>query len=264
MSNTFVSIERVNEVENHPNADRLDIIQVLGYKVICGRGQFKVGDSVIYFPPDILIPEDVAEELGVKKYLKHAIYPGDLEKTQCRVAAARLRSVPSHGFVIPVPLPDPAKGADVSERFRAVKYEPPVRHGAGDAEPEHPAFHAYTNIENIQRYPDAIPVGEPVRITEKIHGCVTEDAKVMLANGEERKICNIETGDSVLTYDGEEFTSSVVEAVLIQDITDKLDWYELEFDNGRTLKCTEDHPVLTDRGWVPAAELSENDEIIGV
>ena len=37
-------------------------------------------------------------------------------------------------------------------------------------ERELPAFHKYTEIESYYRYPDAIPAGTPVRITEKIHG----------------------------------------------------------------------------------------------
>jgi RNA ligase (TIGR02306 family) len=170
MSTTKITCERVNEVENHPNADRLDVIQVLGYKVVTGRDQFKVGDPAIYFPPDILIPEATAEELGVKKYLKHAVYPGDTEKSQCRVGAARLRSVPSHGFVIGPVENAGAYGVDLTVRYGGVKYEPPVRVGAGDAMPELAAFHEYTSIENIQRCPFAIPRGEPVRYTEKIHG----------------------------------------------------------------------------------------------
>ena len=170
MSTTKITCERVNEVEHHPNADRLDVVQVLGYKVVTGRDQFKVGDSAIYFPPDILIPEETAEELGVRKYLKHAVYPGDTEKSQCRVGAARLRSIPSHGFVHGPVSNDGGFGADLTTRFSGVKYEPPVRVGAGDAMPELPTFHQYTSIENIQRYPDAIPLGTMCRYTEKIHG----------------------------------------------------------------------------------------------
>jgi len=168
MSVAKITCERVNEVEHHPNADRLDVVQVLGYKVVTGRDQFKVGDSAIYFPPDILIPEEVSDKLGVRKYLKHAIYPNDLEKTQCRVSSCRLRGVPSHGFIHgPV---EGSFGADVTHMYKGQKYVPPTRTGAGDALPELANFHAYTSIENVQRYPDAIPEGTMCRFTEKIHG----------------------------------------------------------------------------------------------
>lgn len=170
MSKTNITIERVNAVQKHPNADRLDLIQVLGYQVACGRDQFKVGDAVTYFPPDILIPESVADQLGVTNYLKHGIYPGDLTKTRCRVSACRIRGVPSIGFVIGPVENDGAFGIDVTQNYGGIKYEPPVRCNAGDAAYELHRFHQYTDIENIQNYPDAIPDGTVCRVTEKCHG----------------------------------------------------------------------------------------------
>jgi len=169
MSKTIISVERVNEVERHPDADRLEIIQVLGFKTIAKKGQFKVGDAAIYFPPDMLIPENVADELGVKTYLKHALYPGDSFKTQCRVSSARIRGIPSHGFPIGPVENDGTFGIDLTERYGGHKYEPPVRVGAGDTIAGNPFFHRYTNIENIQRR-NYFQDGEMVRITEKLHG----------------------------------------------------------------------------------------------
>lgn len=37
---------------------------------------------------------------------------------------------------------------------------------------------------------------------------------------------------------------------------------EIEMENGETIKCTENHPFLTNRGWVCAGELNKTDEII--
>lgn len=172
MSKTIISIEQISEVKPHPNADRLDVVKVLGYQVVTGRGSFEVGDLVIYFPPDILLPPLQARALGVVNYLKHAIFPGDIKKTQCRVGAARLRGIPSHGFCAAA---DDAfigtdVGTDLTHLYGAQKYIAPIRVGAGDAAAELPTFHAYTNIENIQRYPNAFKDGDQVIVTEKIHG----------------------------------------------------------------------------------------------
>jgi RNA ligase (TIGR02306 family) len=170
MSKTLITIERVNQVEHHPNADRLDVVQVLGFKVICGRDQFKVGDAAVYFPADMLIPETIAKDLGVANYLKHTIFPGDIHKTRCRIAACRLRGTPSHGFIVgPIDF-EGGFGVDVTSKYQGHKYEPRVRSGCGQREPDCPEFHRYTNIESIGRYPDAIPDGTLVRITEKLHG----------------------------------------------------------------------------------------------
>lgn len=40
------------------------------------------------------------------------------------------------------------------------------------------------------------------------------------------------------------------------------DCVELTFDDGRTLICTPDHQILTNRGYVEAQDLTEDDEII--
>lgn len=173
MSTTQITIERITSVEHHPNADRLDIVQVLGYKVIVGRSDYEVGDSAVYFPPDILIPEAIAADLGVHKYLKNAIMAGDETKTRCRVSACRLRGIPSHGFVMPVSRfhwQEPfLYGHDVTHVFDGEKYIPPVRENAGDAERESAYFPKYTTIENIQKHPGALD-GMEVEISEKIHG----------------------------------------------------------------------------------------------
>lgn len=178
MSQCFVEVVQIDSIVPHPNADKLEIANIRGTTVVVGKGTFQPGQQVVYFPPDICIPELVADTLGVKKYLKHAHYSlGDPIKTQCRVAACRLRSYPSYGFVCPLDvLTDPTVhklGDDVSSDFDAKKYDPPKRPQAimaADAAPEHPAFHKYTSIEHYWRYPSTIQPDEVVVVTEKIHG----------------------------------------------------------------------------------------------
>lgn len=167
MSNINVSIEQINRIEVHPNADRLEIAYILGTQTIVPKGMYAVYQKIIFFPPDILIHECTAEILGVKKYLKYTWFNGVRE--QCRVAACRIRGVPSYGFIIPAS--DGAEiGTDVSGQWQAQKYAPPVISKQGDNERDDPAFHQYTEIENIWKYPNTIPSGTPVRITEKLHG----------------------------------------------------------------------------------------------
>jgi len=79
-----------------PDADKLEIAKVAGTQTLIVKGQFKAGDLCVYFPPDILLPGDVSEALGVAKYLKTALWEGS--RFPCRVAACRLRGTPSYGF----------------------------------------------------------------------------------------------------------------------------------------------------------------------
>ena len=205
MSNINVSIEQVTEVIVHPNADKLEIIKILGTQTIAPKGEYKVGDRVVFFRPDILLPPAVSEKLGVQKYLKGCMLGG--LKLPCRVAACRLRGVPSYGFIIKdydkLPL-----GMDVSADYSAEKYEPPTRNRIqGDCAANHPAFHKYTDIQNYYRYAETMPEGTLVRITEKIHGTNsrvgyirTEDGYVRMAGSHNTNRKEYDAADNLSLY----------------------------------------------------------------
>jgi len=206
--------------------------------------------------------------LGVMNYCAELPKTPDGEKQPGgRVKASRLRGVESFGFIIHI---DPYKGddpnwvdgTDVKEHFGITKWEPPMECCDGDAERPHRLFHKYTDIEHFANFPDVIKEGEEVVITEKLHGCLREDSKVMLANGEERNISEIIPGQYVISFDQEknEFVEKRVIDVVRQDKSKE--WIKLHFDNGDFICCTDDHLILTsNRGWVSAGLLTENDEI---
>jgi len=173
MSAITITVERIESVEPHPQADRLELAKVAGTQTLIVKGQFKAGDLCVYFPPDICLPPDLSERLGVQKCLKHALFDG--QKIACRVAATRLRGTPSYGFAQPLPacpeLPrDVVPGQDVTTEFQATKYEPPVNVYQGGLASEPPNFHHYTDIQHYRKYGHLLEAGMPVRITEKIHG----------------------------------------------------------------------------------------------
>jgi RNA ligase (TIGR02306 family) len=178
MSDINISVEEIRSIHDHPNADRLEIAKILGTQTIVSKGQFKEGDKVVYFPPDMMIPLDVSDRLGVQKYLKHSMWDG--EKIPCRIAACRLRGVPSYGFVTQRKLAEEFPiGRDVTSAYNARQYEPPVKIRSGDAEVDHPDFPRYTHLQHYWKYPDAIPEGTMVRITEKLHGTNSRVGLVM-------------------------------------------------------------------------------------
>lgn len=79
-------------------------------------------------------------------------------------------------------------------------------------------------------------------------------------------IKNVFNGDKVLSYNsftGEYSFRNVIDTV-VQEETDKLQWFELEFSNGKKIVCTEDHPFLTQRGWIMAKDLTDNDNIVSI
>jgi len=169
MSTLKIEAVVIESVKPHPNADKLDIINIGGYTICDQKGKYAAGDIVAYFPPDILIPERIATQLGVAKYLKGAVFPGEFQKSNCRVSAIRLRGIPSFGFILKVNVP---AGTDLTARFHGVKFEPsePQWYSSGLQEKGDIRFHTYTDIEHWRKYRDAIPECLHVRITEKIHG----------------------------------------------------------------------------------------------
>lgn len=53
----LASIELINKVEKHSNADSLDIVEVANYKAIVKLGSFKEGQKCVFIFPDSVLPD---------------------------------------------------------------------------------------------------------------------------------------------------------------------------------------------------------------
>ena len=168
-SSLIVEVCKVEEVFPHPNADRMEIILVKGWRTCIGKGQMKKGDLCVYIPPNAILPIALSDRWNVTNYLAE-VRDGDGNIVGGRVKVARLRGEPSYGFAMAVEDPLWVVGFDVAEHYGITKWEPPQDCTDGDAETPHPAFHHYYNIENLFNFPDVIKEGEEVVFTEKIHG----------------------------------------------------------------------------------------------
>jgi RNA ligase (TIGR02306 family) len=177
MSSLIVEVCRVERVEAHPNADRLCICTVKGWRVCAGRdpgagrNEFEAGDTCVYVPPDAVLPPELSDRLNVTKYLSPLARNADgVRAPGGRLRVARLRGEPSYGLILRPPGPDLPVGTDVAGLLGITKWEPPVESTDGEAERPHPAFHAYTDVEYYRNFPDLIAEGEEVVFTEKVHG----------------------------------------------------------------------------------------------
>ncbi len=175
MSSLIVEVCKIDRVEQHPKADRMAIAVIKGWRTCIqrdektGATQFNEGDRCVYIPPDTVLPLQLADRLNVTRYcspVKDAA--GNVLGVRGRVA--RLRGEPSYGF--PMAVEDPAwpVGFSVVGHYGLGKWEPPLDSTDGDAERDHPAFHKYFALENINNFPDVLKDGEEVVFTEKIHG----------------------------------------------------------------------------------------------
>lgn len=184
-----VDVVEVESVASHPNADRLEVAIIKGWQVVVPKGEYVPGDKVVYFPPDVIVPQEWSDQFGVTKYLSNG-----------RVRCARLRGEPSFGFVVRAES-GVSVGTDMVGIYGVTKYEPPIRPTAGDAEREHPMFPPYTDVENLRNFPDVFEPGEPVSVTEKIHGCLRATTRIRMADGSLKRIKDIEVGEEVLGVD---------------------------------------------------------------
>ncbi|MGH2506794.1 MAG: RNA ligase (ATP) [Ktedonobacteraceae bacterium] len=161
MSGLIVPVTTIEAITPHKNADSLELAQVLGWQLVVRKGEYQVGERIVYFPIDTLLPLEVSERFGVTRYL-----------SKQRIRCAKLRGEPSFGLAVR-PDQDWPVGENVAEFYGAIKYEPPLRVTAGDAEQDHPLFVAYTEIENMRNFPAIFVPGESVMLSEKIHGTCT-------------------------------------------------------------------------------------------
>src|SRR5688572_4052170 len=128
MSTFAVSLERIENVWEHPNADRLDMARLrsMTYQFVIAKGSYQPGDLVVYFPIDSILPEHVIAAIGLTGKLSGA--------DKNRVKTVRLRGEISQGVVASpdVLIPnwkdgaDYYEGQDITELLGVTKYEPPV------------------------------------------------------------------------------------------------------------------------------------------
>ncbi len=200
MSSLIIEVCQVEKLEPHPHADRMKIATVKGWRTCVSydpetdTAAVNLHDKVIFFPPDTVLPAEVANaptdnppgRLNVTKYL--CPLPPDADGKHPgggRVRAARMRNVASYGFIerLKPELGDDPNwpvGTDVAAYFQASKWEPPLRELPPEGLPDLPAFHRYTELENVGNFPGVIEPGREVVFTEKLHGKNTRVALINL------------------------------------------------------------------------------------
>lgn len=161
MSTFAVRVERLR-ISPHPNADRIELAQVGDYQSIVPRGQYRDGDLAAYIPEGAVVPEAVLAELGLVGKLAGS--------ARNRVKAIRLRGVLSQGICYPA-REAWREGEEVTELLGITKYEPVVPSSmSGEVYGAGLDRCVRYDIENVKRYPGVFEAGEPVVLTEKIHG----------------------------------------------------------------------------------------------
>jgi len=164
-------------IQPHNNAERLSVCTIYGFQIITQKDRYKIGDNVIFIPPDSVLPE----------WLENKLFPPDskVKLNNHRVRQIRLRGLASQGMIV--------SPEDVSNRINPEslqleqnlsaileikKYEPPIpgfsqtigKLKNRNKKTDHPLFHKYNGLNNIKFFPDLFKEGEEVVIECKLHG----------------------------------------------------------------------------------------------
>lgn len=153
----LATIETIKHIEKHPNADALEIVQVLNYRCVVKLGQYQLGEKVVFIQPDTVLPD--------------APWTAFYKAKSSRVRAIKLRGVWSMGIVEKlesVGLEPMEVGEEVSALIGVVKYEAPMPQDLS-AKGLLPFSMPKTDEERWQNLED-IRFGEKVDVTLKIDG----------------------------------------------------------------------------------------------
>lgn len=99
-SRKLVTVRRIDRIEPHPNADRLELAHIGGWQCVVGKGEFSEGQFVLYFEPDSFLALDDSRfaflrERGVKTMsINHEEVEGHVLRT------IKLRGEYSQGLVL--------------------------------------------------------------------------------------------------------------------------------------------------------------------
>lgn len=116
----LASIQKVIKVDPIEGADKIERIQILGWELVAGKGEFKKGDYCVYIEIDTIVPPKPEFEF--------------LRKHNFRIKTIKLRGQISQGIALPMKvLPDGYYpiGLDVSALLQVEKYEKPIPFGMG-------------------------------------------------------------------------------------------------------------------------------------
>lgn len=139
MSEWRNEIVEIEDVQKHPNADKLDICKVLGdYPVIVKTGEYKKGDLACYISENTLVPDTemfyFLSPCVMEKYVENGEfkgrptaekkYPNGKVPEKYRIIySKKIRGEYSEGLLLPIPNNDFKLGDSVNEYFGLQKVE---------------------------------------------------------------------------------------------------------------------------------------------
>jgi len=148
----LASIQKIDRISVHTNADSLELAYIGGWQVAVKKGEFKMGDLVIYCEVDSILPEKPEFEFLRSKHF--------------RIKTIKLRGALSQGIIFPLSImgAEVAQGildaylsvgekminTDVTEKLNIKKYEIETPLPQSNAKGTFPEFIPKTDEQRVQ------------------------------------------------------------------------------------------------------------------
>lgn len=158
MGRKLASVQKVKAIRPIEGADRIEVVQVLNWDCVAQKGLYDVGDLVIYFEIDSLLPD-----IPMLEWLKKSAWSQKLNKY--KISTHKFRNQISQGLIIPIrdltemynqingtslSSIDYDEGDDLTGLLKIEKYEPPVSNGPLGEIISHEWYVPKTDEERIQ------------------------------------------------------------------------------------------------------------------
>ena len=102
--NYLATVVEVPTIKEHPNAERLELVEIFGNTIVIGKGSYTKGDKVVYFPVEAQISKKFLSWANLldKPELNADQKTKGFFQSKGRVRAVALRGIPSQGFLFKV------------------------------------------------------------------------------------------------------------------------------------------------------------------
>ncbi|GHU39366.1 hypothetical protein FACS1894190_03620 [Spirochaetia bacterium] len=142
----LASIQVIHGIAPIQNADAIELVSVLGWKVVVKKDQFKNGDRCVYIEIDSVVPYETNSAFAF------------MAERKGRVRTIKLRGQVSQGIVFPLDAlgidQNIEIGTDVTEQLGITKFEDFTAANTMDAEGHWPGYLCRSDQERLQNFDD--------------------------------------------------------------------------------------------------------------
>lgn len=211
MTRKLASIQKIINIESIEGANNIEKVTILGWQCVVNKGDFKIGDLVVYCEIDSVLPE-----LPEFEFLRERCFVNNTVVKGFRIRTIKLRKTISQGICFPIsilngkkydndtrktPIYNLKEGDDVTALLKVQYFEKPIpAYLQGKVKGRFPDFIPKTDETRVQVLQELLTKYKGIKcyITEKIDG----SSLTIFQNNTVLGVCsrNLELAEDDRTY----------------------------------------------------------------